>query len=67
VLRVDAAAFRTFVDKAWERAGITTLRPDREPGEVEDLFQTPAGTGIFKANDVICDVPYTRLLLIYRQ
>ena len=65
VMRVDADSFRAFVDRRWRRAGITTLRPDEEPGEVEDIFQTPGGTGVFKANDVICDPAYTRLLLIY--
>lgn len=65
VLRVDADGFRTFIDKRWRRAGISTLRPDREPGEVEDIFRTRSGTGVFKANDVICETPYTRLLLIY--
>lgn len=65
VLRVDATGFRAFIDRRWRRAGITTLRPDEEPGEVEDIFRTADATGVFKANDVICDPPYTRLLLIY--
>ena len=65
VLRSDAKSFRAFVDRRWRRAGITTLRPDEEPGEVEDIFQTPSGTGVFKANDVVCEPPYTRLLLIF--
>lgn len=65
VLRIDAEGFRSFVERQWKAAGITTLRPDREPGEVEDLFNTRGGTGVFKANDVVCDPPYTRLLLIY--
>lgn len=65
VMTVDAKGFRAFIDRRWRRAGIRTLRPDEEPGEVEDIFQTPAGTGVFKANDVICDPPYTRLLLIF--
>jgi hypothetical protein len=64
-MRVDVDAFRAFVDARWKRAGIRTLRPDREPGEVEDIFQTPTGTGVFKANDVVCKIPYTRLLLIF--
>lgn len=64
-MQTEAKAFRAFVDRRWRRAGITTLRPDEEPGEVEDIFQTPTGTGVFKANDVVCDPPYTRLLLIY--
>jgi hypothetical protein len=60
-------AFKRFVDLRWKREGITILRPDQEPGEVEAVFTTPRGTGVFKANDVICDTPYTRLLLIYGQ
>jgi hypothetical protein len=65
VLRIEAKAFRSFINKRWKRAGIRFLRPDAEPGEVEDIFTTPRGTGVFKANDVICSPPYTRLLLIY--
>ena len=65
VLRVDANGFRAFIDTEWKRAGIRLLRPDAEPGEVEDIFSTPRGTGVFKANDVVCTPPYTRLLLIY--
>ena len=65
-MRVDAQAFRAFINEKWKRAGIRFLRPDAEPGEVEDIFSTPHGTaGVFKANDVICSPPYTRLLLIY--
>ena len=65
VMRIDANAFQSFVDTSWDRAGIRLLRPDREPGEVEALFTTSRGTGVFKANDVVCRTPYTRLLLIY--
>lgn len=66
MLRIDAKAFRAFIDERWRRAGVRFLRPDAEPGEVEDIFTTPGGTtGVFKANDVICSPPYTRLLLIY--
>lgn len=65
VLRIGAKAFKTFIDERWPRAGIRLLRPDEEPGEVEDVFATPKGTGALKANDVICAAPYTRLLLIY--
>jgi hypothetical protein len=65
VVRIDVKAFKRFIDSDWPPAGIQLLRPDREPGEVEDIFATPRGTGVFKANDVICKTPYTRLLLIY--
>ncbi|MEA2516700.1 MAG: hypothetical protein QOG16_538 [Actinomycetota bacterium] len=65
VMKVDVAAFKDFVDTEWASAGIQLLRPDAEPGELEDLFRTPRGTGLFKANDVVCRTPYTRLLLVY--
>jgi hypothetical protein len=64
-MRIDTKAFKRFIDRKWKRAGIRLLRPDQEPGEVEDIFATPRGTGVFKANDVICATPYTRLLFIY--
>ena len=67
VMRIDTAAFRDFVDTVWLRAGVTTLRPDQEPGEVEALFTTSRATGLFKANDVICKPPYARLLLVYQR
>jgi hypothetical protein len=65
VLRIDTTEFRTYVRSRWPKAGIFLARQDSEPGEVESLFTTSRGTGLFKANDVICDPPYTTLLLIY--
>jgi hypothetical protein len=64
-MQIDASSFKKFIDSRWKRAGIRLLRPDQEPGEVEDIFTTSRGTGVFKANDVVCEPPYTRLLLIY--
>jgi hypothetical protein len=65
VMRIDVDAFKAFIGSEWQKAGIQLLRPDQEPGELEDLFRTSRGTGLFKANDVICATPYTRLLLVY--
>lgn len=65
VMRVTTTEFKDFIENEWEPKGIQLLRPDEEPGEVEDLFRTPRGTGLFKANDVVCQTPYTRLLLVY--
>jgi hypothetical protein len=66
VISLDAAAFDRFVKRTWERADIALFRPDSEPGEVESFFRTSSGTGLFKANDVLCGTSHTRLLLIYR-
>jgi hypothetical protein len=65
VMRIDVESFKSFTDSKWTSAGIQLLRPDQEPGELEDLFRTSRGTGLFKANDVVCRTPYTRLLLVY--
>jgi hypothetical protein len=65
VMRVTSLEFKDFVDSKWTPRSIQLLRPDQEPGELEDIFRTPRGTGLFKANDVICETPYTRLLLVY--
>jgi hypothetical protein len=64
VLRIDTTEFGEFVKTRWVQEGISLGRQDSEPGEVEALFRTSSGFGIFKANDVICDPPYTTLLLI---
>jgi hypothetical protein len=66
LISMEAAAFKRFVGRTWERAGISLFRPDSEPGEVESFFRTSSGTGLFKANDVLCGTPHTRLLLVYR-
>ena len=67
VLRVEAAAFGRFVKAHWPRAGFSLARPDSEPGEVEALFTGRAGVGLFKANDVVCESPYTRLILVFER
>ena len=65
VISLDTIGFRKFVRDRWPQADISLARQDTEPGEVESLFTTPQGTGLFKANDVLCEPPYTTLLLIY--
>ena len=66
VMRTEAAAFGRFVRSKWRAAGIVLSRPDHEPGEVESLFTSPFGVGLFKANDVLCEPRYTRLILIFQ-
>lgn len=66
VMHVEAAAFGRFVRSRWRAAGIDLSRPDSEPGEVESLFTSPFGVGLFKANDVLCEPRYTRLILIFQ-
>ena len=66
VVQIDTVELRRFVFKEWPEAGFVLTRPDSEPGEVESLFRSPDGTGLFKANDVICDPAYTTMLLIFR-
>lgn len=65
VMSLDTGAFFRFVQAQWRKAGVFVSRQDREPGEVESFFTFRGGTGVFKANDVICDPPYTRLSLVY--
>jgi hypothetical protein len=66
VVRISAAGFDRFVRSRWEAAGVVLSRPDSEPGEVESLFTSPFGVGLFKANDVLCEPRYTRLILIFQ-
>ena len=66
VLSVKADEFKRFTQTQWDSKGIALFRPDSEPGEVESFFRTSTGTGLFKANDVLCGTPHTRLLFIYR-
>ncbi len=62
---LDARAFKRFAFARWPRAGFELPRPDSEPGEVESLLRAASGTGLFKANDVLCEPPYLTLLLIF--
>ena len=64
VVRMDAAAFGSYVRKEWPAAGYRLARPDSEPGEVESLVSSKTRVGLYKANDVLCDPPYVTLLLI---
>jgi hypothetical protein len=66
VMRISAAAFGRFARSRWRTAGVVLSRPDSEPGEVESLFTSPFGVGLFKANDVLCEPRYTRLILIFQ-
>lgn len=64
-VRSQVTQVAAFIRKRWPAAGYALARPDSEPGEAEALFTGPRGSGLFKANDVLCDPPYVTILLIY--
>jgi hypothetical protein len=66
VVQIGTVELRRFIFEEWPAAGFVLTRPDHEPGEVESLFRGADGTGLFKANDVLCDPAYTTMLLIFR-
>jgi hypothetical protein len=54
-----------FILDEWPANGWTLGRGDAEPGEIEDQFYKDTAAGAFKAADMNCRHPHSRLLLVF--